>query len=105
MRHGYEAMERFDAFKATLPILSPMRRIVMEVAMESGVSVHDILGKSHEREISKARHKAMFRVRRETGRSYPAIGRFFNRHHSTVIDGERAHIKRINKGKPEGAKT
>ena len=68
-----------------------MRRIVQQVAERHRVSVQHVLGQSRERRHSRARAEAMFLIR-QTGRfSYPQIGRFFSRDHTSVIHAVRRH--------------
>jgi chromosomal replication initiation ATPase DnaA len=52
----------------------------------SGVPVSAIVGPSRLRAICIVRWAAMTALRR-TGMSYPAIGRQFGRHHTTVMNG------------------
>jgi chromosomal replication initiator protein len=64
-------------------------RIIADVALETGVPRRDILGDARTKHIVDARHLAMWRVRRETGMSLPAIGREFNRDHTSVLNAIR----------------
>ncbi len=74
--------------------------IIEGTAADHGVSVADILGRRRTRKISDARHSAMWRVRSISwkgmgwhGRpSYPQIGRWFRRDHTTVL----LAIKRVS---------
>ena len=59
--------------------------IVAEVARGFNVTVKDILGKSHMQHVVRARKTAIAAVREMTELSYPAMGRLFKRHHTTVI--------------------
>lgn len=70
------------------------RRIVQEVAAQHDLTPEDLTGPRSRRTESRARHEAMWRIRRETRLSYPQIGRFFNRDHTTVINGVRRHEQR-----------
>lgn len=65
--------------------LTPARQIIEEEAWNAGVRVADVLGRRRLMEYVRPRHKAMLRIRRELGYSYPRIGRLFNRHHVSVL--------------------
>ncbi|MHA1559199.1 MAG: helix-turn-helix domain-containing protein [Alphaproteobacteria bacterium] len=70
--------ERFDGK------LGPCRRIVLEVAKVRRVAGREIMSRSRLRRISAARTEAIFRCVAETQLSLPAIGRIFNRDHTTI---------------------
>ena len=70
--------ERFDGK------LGRCRRIVLEVAEARRVPAQDIMSRSRLRRISAARTEAIFRCVAETQLSLPAIGRIFNRDHTTI---------------------
>lgn len=72
-----------------------MADIIREVAERHGLSVGDLVGKSHSRSIAWPRHEAMWECRMRTQQSFPAIGRKFNRDHSTVIIAVRKHAQRL----------
>lgn len=63
-----------------------MGSVVLEVAEKTGVTPKQILGSSRKRNIVRARQLAMWGARQH-GVSFPEIGRFFNRDHTTVIHG------------------
>lgn len=54
-----------------------------------------VMSASLNRRISRVRHSAMLRIRDEIVMrnglppSYPLMGRWFNRHHTSVLDGVR----------------
>jgi len=57
-----------------------------EVALRYHLKRHDLEGTSRKKEISQARHLAIFLAREMTDRSFPAIGREFgNRDHTTIM--------------------
>ena len=62
------------------------KMIIARVAAENGLTVDDIMVRSHARKYSWPRQNAMLAIRRETGLSYPAIGQIFKRDHATVMD-------------------
>ncbi len=68
--------------------------VIREVALDHEVSVEGLLGPRHLKKLAAARRDAMWRVRAlrwprmfmgRSHPSYPQIGRWFGRHHSTVI--------------------
>lgn len=71
-------------------------RIIAEVAARHGLSVDRLRGPSRRPEICHPRQEAMYRLRRETSLSYPAIARRLGRSdHTTAIHAERAHAARM----------
>ncbi len=77
-----------------------IREIAMTVALEYGLKIDDLRGYSRKQPTASARQRAYFLARNE-GHSYPAIGRYFNRDHATVIHG----VNRWKSGecrKPDG---
>ena len=67
-------------------LLEPTPEVVVEaVATAVGVDVEDILGEGRTTSVARARRLAMAVARWTTGWSYPEIGRFFGRDHSSVI--------------------
>lgn len=68
---------------------SSARRIVQEVCAETGVSPQQILSPVRTRHIVRARQFAQWRIYREVGISLPAIGRMFDRDHTSVLHSIR----------------
>lgn len=62
-----------------------LNRIVQAVSRVYGVSPDQILGDSRREEVAYARRIAMWFARQNVKESYPALGRFFRRDHSTVL--------------------
>ena len=58
--------------------------ILEQVSEQSGHSIERILSKRRFANITRARHCAMWAMRQQ-GMSFPAIGRVFNRHHTSVM--------------------
>lgn len=63
--------------------------IVEAVAQAYGQSVEDIKGSSRTKDLTMARHVAIYLVRLLTELSYPEIGRYFSRDHTTCISAEK----------------
>ena len=71
-----------------------MRTIAEAVAIENGLTFHDLIGSDRKRRVSQPRQRA-FLLCHMAGFSYPQIGIFFgNRDHTTVIHGVREAEKR-----------
>lgn len=64
-------------------------RFAAKVAYETGISVAAMRGPSRKSDIVRARWAAMYAMR-QAGHSFPSIGRFFNRDHTSVIHAIKA---------------
>lgn len=71
-----------------------MRDIAAHVASRHGLTLKEIRSDSRERRITWPRQEAMYEIRRCTNKSFPAIGRFFDCDHTTVMYGCAAHLTR-----------
>ncbi len=67
------------------PIGVTVDKIFAAVEKKYGVSKTDLTGKSRVKEVAQARHVTIHLIRTVTEMSLPAIGKLFNRDHSTVI--------------------
>jgi len=63
--------------------------IIARVATAHSVTVAELLGPSHVRKLAYARWEAMAEIKAELGDSLSAIGRLFNRDHTSVMHGLR----------------
>ncbi len=63
--------------------------IVRFVARSAKVRPEDLLGQARRRELSAPRHIAMYLVYTRVMPSYPRLGEWFARHHTTVLYGVR----------------
>ena len=85
----------------------PARAILADVASARGVPVAQILSHRRTRRIAEARQEAWSRIYalRAGGPSHtavyslPQIGGWFDRDHTTVLHGIRAHKKRMAEGR------
>lgn len=75
--------------------LSPIK-IVKAVAEHFGIKTEDILGKAQTQECAFARQTAMWICRKDLNLSLNAIGKFFNRDHSTVLSSLKQVQKRLD---------
>jgi hypothetical protein len=85
-------MTMTPAAGATLHL--PIRTIAAVVAAETGVHPTALIGECREARVVRARHLAMWIAHVQTGREWTAIGRVFNRCHSTAIRARR-RIERL----------
>lgn len=60
--------------------------IINTVSQKYGVEVDAILGKKKTKEITLARHVAVYLIRKMTDLSLPDIGKIFNRDHTTIMN-------------------
>jgi hypothetical protein len=87
----------YDAFDGKVPPVPPktMRQIAREVSAQHGVPLVDMLSARRDRPTVYARQEAIYRMRTETLRSLPEIGRFFHRDHTTALHSVRTHKERM----------
>jgi hypothetical protein len=100
---GIQAVQKvctgiIKAMPARFGLPTPRQRFldaVDEIADRHGISREDLLGPSHLYQFAHPRQEAYWTVRKETGFSYPAIGRLFGRDQSTIRHGVEAHEARL----------
>lgn len=63
------------------------REILNEVAEKHDVCPREMLSSGKANPVAKARFECWYRIKNETRYSYPQIGRFFGKDHSTVVHG------------------
>ncbi|QRE74407.1 helix-turn-helix domain-containing protein [Methylobacterium aquaticum] len=66
-----------------------IRHVALIVADDYGSSLAEMRGSRRRNEDVKPRQVAMFLAHRLTGQSLPAIGRYFNKDHTTVLHAVR----------------
>lgn len=72
------------------PVKPPMvRELVVAASIRSGIPSFAILGKDRDPSLCRIRY-GIWKQANESGRSLGQIGRVFNRHHSTILDGIRS---------------
>ena len=73
-------------WRSEIDLEATAANVIAAVSAASGISREVLLGDGRgEKHVADARAVAMWRLRELTGASYPAIGRVFGRHHTTVI--------------------
>ena len=63
-----------------------VERIIDRVSKKYGVSKEDIYGRKRTKTIAMARSIAIYIIKKITTLSFPAIGKIFDRDHSTIIN-------------------
>lgn len=76
-------------------ISRPLHDILADVCSRHRISSADILSPRRFRNLVYARQEAWWLAYTQSEASYPAIGKFFNRDHTTVMFGIRRHAERI----------
>ena len=72
------------------PEAFPMRTIATAVAEETDMTIEALRGRRRSLRFARPRQLAMWLICKMCqGRSYPQIGKFFNRDHTTVIHAHR----------------
>ncbi len=85
-----------DIYVDKVPVKDTVQKIVAEVARTYGAESNEIYSKKQNATVTEMRQMAMFIVRELTGLSTKAIGREFNRDHSTVVYSLERFQKRYN---------
>lgn len=89
--------------------MNDAKTIIAKVCERTGVSREEMLGDRRFDPVVRARHRAMYALRKsptaapqagqapgnDYTRSLPTIAAMFGRHHTTVLTGIRAHAKRM----------
>jgi chromosomal replication initiation ATPase DnaA len=84
-----------SALEPRLRAVKPtMHAIAAAVAAEHSLPVSALLGRSRFKHVVWAR-QALYSALRAQGLSYPAIARFLQLDHTTVLYGVRAHQRRL----------
>ena len=107
-RGGYEPAKPGyvqSLWRGMIPVIEgriTMPAIVRAVGEKHGFTVDELMSPARpDRELNLARQEAMWimrQVRLLDGRqrySFPVIGAFFGRDHTTILSGARAHEKRL----------
>lgn len=66
-----------------------INRVVLQVSKATGVRPDQIMGRARTKHVVRARFAAMAIARDYLGLSYPAIGRAFDRDHTSIINAMR----------------
>lgn len=80
-------------------IVTPHQRAVVmatETAKRYGLTLKQLMARTHCRENAWARQEVYYRLATEFAWSFPKMGRFFRRHHTTCLYGLRKYAQRHN---------
>ena len=71
--------------------------LVDDVCRRRRVTRDELCGRGRTKAVAIARHEVWWRLRHhpDVAFSYQEIGRLFDRHHATIIQGVRAHDRRL----------
>ncbi|MDL2267604.1 hypothetical protein LJC46_06415 [Desulfovibrio sp. OttesenSCG-928-G15] len=94
--------EVISQYASHSPVLN-MDSIIVHVCRGFGLSKDQLMSASRKQNYVTARNAAFFLARKHTDFSFEAIGRVFNRKHSTVIKGITALEREMSRKTPEGA--
>lgn len=70
-------------------------QIMVETCEKYDVSLLELVSYRRSRPLVLYRQEAMYRCVKETAQSLPMIGRAFNRDHTTILHGVKAHAERV----------
>lgn len=89
------------ADKAALQGIPPrIRPIIADACLSHGVAIHDVLSRARKRRVVACRNEIFYRLRRDDAtRSWPRIGGWFGRDHTTALQGAAMHAR--NNGLPQ----
>lgn len=79
-----------------LPRPVTIQTVTKAVAKLAGVTVADLQSADRSRRFARPRQLAVYLARQWSGKSYPILGRHFNRDHSTIIHAVEITQKRLD---------
>lgn len=68
-------------------MISEIQAIQRKVAAYYGLTMTELMSRKRDRRVSVPRQVAMYLACTQTGQSFPAIGRMFQRDHTTILHG------------------
>ena len=71
-------------------------KVLKAVCQVCGTAKEDIFSRSREKNISISRQILMYLLKEELEMSYPSIGKFFKRDHSTALHGHKSVLKKLD---------
>ncbi len=75
-----------DQIIGAVPVTVTVDRILNEVCRRYDLTPEDLKGRRRTNNVATARHVAVYLIRNMTDMSLPAIGRIFNRDHTTIMN-------------------
>ena len=77
-----------------------IREIQRETAAAFGVPLEGMTERGNTRDVTRARHAAMYLARRLTDKSFQVVARCFGRNHTTIIYGV-ARVLEVHRHDPD----
>lgn len=100
MGRSFDADE--DSARPALGVITALKvraltAILEDVCRRRGVTTYEVCGRARTRGVSYARHELWWRIRNHPDRhySFAEIAKLFRRDHTTVLQGIKAHQKRM----------
>lgn len=84
-----------DKIVGSEPVNVTIDKILHTVSSHYNISIDDMKSRKRVSNIASARHVAVYIIKKMTDRSLPAIGREFNRDHTTIINSIDTVEKRL----------
>lgn len=84
-----------DKMVGSEPVNVTIDKILHTVSSHYNISIEDMKSRKRVSNIASARHVAVYIIKKLTDRSLPAIGREFNRDHTTIINSIDTVEKRL----------
>lgn len=84
-------------YRGLIEVVPPpptMREIAVGIATKHGLTLDELMGPQRAWRFSHPRQEAMAAIVATRRFSFPQIGRFFNRDHTTVLYAARIHLAR-----------
>ena len=94
-----EVSEALAATEARLKALKLPEALLAEICKRYHVTIADLAGRSRKQRIAWARQEAFYEMRQHATLSFPAIGKIFNRDHTTIMHG----VKQVTRRRREAA--
>ena len=85
----------YDKMVGSEPVNVTIDKILHTVSSHYNITVEDMKSRKRISSIASARHVAVYIIKKMTDRSLPAIGREFNRDHTTIINSIDTVEKRL----------
>ncbi len=85
-----------DILGGAEPVSVTVDKIFTAVCRKYGVTRAELESTSRKKELTQPRHLCIYLIREVTGLSFPQIGKYFSRDHTTILASVKAIEKRCN---------
>lgn len=89
-----QTIEVLSLWRGRFSLRRTMYDIAGDICQEYQIDHDDLIGPSRKRLVAWARQDFVYRAYALGHLSYPQIGRFLNRDHSTCVYARRTHMRR-----------